>query len=427
MRILFIANYAPPINTSASIRTMYYIKYLAQLGVQLDILTTDYPSDFVNYDKSLEGIIEEYGSVYRVGLGNIYSKIYQRKKVGYLDEKKAPSKIRKFYNYKKAVKKFVSIPDAYFEWRKSALKVGEALIASNQYDCMFSMHEPPSSHLIAYNLKKKHKQIKWVGYWSDPWTDDPSRGYKGLRRVIENQLEKKVINNINKFLFTSENTQDEFMKKYNVPRNQTDIVFRGFEIEKLALYKKLQKPASLPNNKINIVYTGEIYHKIRDIKPLLQALKALRRENPSVYNKINVLFIGGIDSISLKKELEDYSCINLLGRMEFEECLRYLVHADFMLLLGNKVGGQIPGKIYDYMGIERPIISILGHDEDPVKPLVEKIDRGPIVNNNSKELYQMLVESVGMYKSNSIPYQWKKVNRDYEWKEVAKDLLRKIR
>ncbi len=44
-----------------------------------------------------------------------------------------------------------------------------------KFDVIFSMHEPPSSHLCAYNIKKQYKNIPWITYWSDPWLKDSTR------------------------------------------------------------------------------------------------------------------------------------------------------------------------------------------------------------------------------------------------------------
>ncbi|MCU9816211.1 hypothetical protein [Paraclostridium sp. AKS73] len=71
-------------------------------------------------------------------------------------------------------------------WKNSASKLGIDIIKSDKIDLIFSMHETPSSHLVAYNLKQKFQNVRWVAYWSDPWTFDPNRSeIPYIRKQIE--------------------------------------------------------------------------------------------------------------------------------------------------------------------------------------------------------------------------------------------------
>ncbi|PEN15423.1 hypothetical protein CN630_33060, partial [Bacillus wiedmannii] len=64
------------------------------------------------------------------------------------------------------VKKNILIPDSFVQWINPAYKKAVSLIESNgSYDCIFSMHETPSSHVVAYKIKKKFPNLKWMGYW----------------------------------------------------------------------------------------------------------------------------------------------------------------------------------------------------------------------------------------------------------------------
>ena len=51
------------------------------------------------------------------------------------------------------------------------------------------------------------------------------------------------------------------------------IISRGYDKELYENIEKEEKPKLLFENKINIVYTGEIIENIRDIKPFIEAIK----------------------------------------------------------------------------------------------------------------------------------------------------------
>ena len=63
----------------------------------------------------------------------------------------------------------------YYGWAIKAGKYGIDLMGKEKFNVIFSMHEPPSSHLCAYYIKKQYRNIPWITYWSDPWLKDSTR------------------------------------------------------------------------------------------------------------------------------------------------------------------------------------------------------------------------------------------------------------
>ena len=60
----------------------------------------------------------------------------------------------------KKVKSKIIFPDIYYYWSLKASKFAIQLIKKEGFDLMFSMHEPPSSHLCALRIKKIYKNIR---------------------------------------------------------------------------------------------------------------------------------------------------------------------------------------------------------------------------------------------------------------------------
>ena len=44
----------------------------------------------------------------------------------------------------------------YLNWARKASKVGLELMDKERFDVIFSMHEPPSSHICAMYIKKEN-------------------------------------------------------------------------------------------------------------------------------------------------------------------------------------------------------------------------------------------------------------------------------
>ncbi|MES9665969.1 glycosyltransferase [Bacillus nitratireducens] len=420
MKILFIANHFPPINNSASIRILNYVNHLQMLGNEVIVLTPDYPKDFINYDKELLHNIDSSIKVIRVDIGSIYKKIYPRR--GMQNNNVSPKKPNIKSTFKTYIKRNLAIPDSYFEWKNNAAKIGDDLIKKYKVDIIISTHETPSCHLVGLKLKKSNPKVRWITYWSDPWTFEYYRSRESLlKRNIEKWLERKVVKNSDKLLFTTEETKELYISNYSVPKNKTDIVYRGFE--EYSKNKTDQFIGIFKKNKINLVHTGEIYTELRDTRPLIEALNTLEKEEKSIFDQINIVLVGGIDNLEIKEELKNIDCISLLPRVPYEEAQNYMHNSDGLLLWGNKYGSQIPGKVYEYFGVEFPILTILANNQDPVGPLMKEVDKGPIIYNNAQEIKQMIKEFVQNQDKNK---HWYEVIPKYRWENVAKDLFSKI-
>ena len=83
---------------------------------------------------------------------------------------------------------------------------------------MFSMHEPPSSHICALKIKEEFKDLPWVTYWSDPWLKDSTRAnISKARRKFEGSFEKRIVELSDRFIFVTKANRDDYVSSYNIP------------------------------------------------------------------------------------------------------------------------------------------------------------------------------------------------------------------
>lgn len=422
MKVLFVASYVPPVNGSASIRTLYYINYLVEMGHTVHVLTIDYPRDFVRYDDTLQAQVNPEAVFYPVSPGSMYLKVYPRKDSVQLAQPGKPSFSRKV---KSMIKANLAIPDSYIGWIKHAYAKGVELIQTNQYDVMFSMHESPSCHLLAHRLKRRYPKLSWVGYWSDPWSRDPGRAKNPwLRKQIEFYLEKHIVRAMDRYLFTTEETRQMYIDMFHLRPDQTDIVYRGYDLE---MYQRLQQePTPLCKDKINLVYTGDIYTRLRDLRPFMAALRRLQMSHPQLYENIQIILIGVIDSPEIKQELSAFSCIKLMDRVAYEISLGYMVHSEIVLLWGNKNSNQIPGKVYEYIGTNNIIFTIQGDESDPLGGFMKELNRGPIVENQDVAIEEAMINMLERLVNKTVPAEWNRVVEKFQWKNVVMDLYQKL-
>lgn len=388
MKILFIACYSPLINNSASIEALMYLNNLSQKN-EVYLLTVNFPKESVYYDKEILLLLNKNIVIYKIGIGKIFEKLMPKK----INNNKLKTKKITFL---KKVKSKIIFPDIYYYWSLKASKFAIQLIKKEGFDLMFSMHEPPSSHLCALRIKKIYKNIPWILYWSDPWIMDVSRENIGfIRKTLEGLQERLVAEFGDKHIFVTQKNRDYFRKKYNLNEKNLFIISRGYDKELYENIEKEEKPKLLLKDKINIVYTGEIIEKIRDINPFTEAVRMLESKDNELFNRLNILFFGNIDNNSLIEQLKEFKNIKINKRIDFKEALRYIIHSDILLFLGNKSSMQIPAKIYDYLGAKNPVIVIKGNKYDKIEGLTEDLEKCFVTENTSYEIIRTLKEVVG--------------------------------
>lgn len=419
MKILFIACYSPLINNSASIETLQYLNNLARINSnEIHLLTVNFPQNSIYYDEYIFSMLDKNIKLHIISGGKVFEKIMPKKSNLKQIEKNNFIK-GKIKIYLKKVKKIFAIPDMYFYWALRASRYGINLMKKENFDVMFSMHEPPSSHICAYLIKKRFSNFKWIAYWSDPWLKDSTReGSSYIRKRIEGHYEKKVVDLANKHIFVTKANRNDYMKTYNLKIEDTAIITRGYDKNVYNEIKKKNIPQYIDINKINIVYAGEIFSKLRDIRPFIRAINILKKENIELYNKLNILFFGNIDSEEIKEELLTLENVRVSNRIPYNEALGYMVNADILLLFGNKNSKQIPAKIYDYFGCVAYILVVLGDENDPIIDVVSNLEKCKVTKNDEedikKELKELYVKILNGEISNEI--------KEYEWENISKKL-----
>lgn len=419
MRILFIACYSPFINNSAAIETLQYLNKLSNNN-EVHLLTVDFPKNSIYYDKSHARMISGNIKVHAISSGKLFDKLMPKvPKIPGVLVNQQQKKIFNLLQIKKRLKPILELPDMYVYWSLKAAGYGKKLCQEISFNVIFSMHEPPSSHICAYLIKKKYPDLKWVSYWSDPWVKDPGRlkSYY-LKKKVNQYFEQKAVRNSDKLIFVTETNRRDFIDTYGLDPGTCFLLTRGYE--KL-LYDKLRKenkPKLIEKNKINIMYAGEIFHQLRDINPFIDAIEELKKEKSDLYAKLNILFFGNIDDDNDKKRLISNEIIKVSPRISFEEALKYLLNSDILLLFGNKNSRQIPAKIYDYFGTNSWILAIYGDKNDPLMPLTKEHFKCYSVNNESMTIKKALLELITRVEAGQYP----KEDSRYEWENIGNKL-----
>lgn len=425
MKILFIACYSPLINNSASIETLQYLNNLAKIDEnEVHLLTVNFPKNSIYYDEYILSMLNEKVKMHIISGGKIFEKIMPKKPSNKAAVNFSQNNKSFIKSMLKKGKSIIAVPDMYFNWAKAASKYGRELMKKEKFDVMFSMHEPPSSHICAMKIKEEFKDLPWVTYWSDPWLKDSTReNISPVRRKYEQSFERKVVNLSDRFIFVTKANRDDYVNSYNIPIEKTFIVTRGYDEKQYKEIKEKSNPKLIEKEKINFVYAGEIFSKLRNVNPFIDALNVIKNENIDLYNKLNIMFFGNIDSDEVKNKLNAIDKVSVSPRIPYDEALGYMLNSQVLLLFGNKNSKQIPAKVYDYFGAEGLIFVILGDKNDPIKDVVKNKEKCIVVNNNVDEIVNGINKIASMIelgiKHGAI--------EEYKWQYISKrlnDILR---
>ncbi len=347
-------------------------KFLPELGWQPIIYTPENPDPSV-IDESLlseihPDIIELKTPIWEPY--NFYRKITGKKsgekfKSGYISEAAEG-------NWKSKLSVFIRgnflIPDPRKFWIKPSVKFLNKFLNENPVDLIISTGPPHSMHIIALGLKKKFN-LPWIADFRDPWTDIDF--YHKLKLTTwadkkHKNLEKKVLAAADHIVTVSPGCAADIQKiahrKIEVINNGFDPTDYDFELPKL-------------DEKFTISHFGA-FNKDRNPAALWKVLGELASVNPDFKKLLQIKLIGQTDQ-SVISEIEKNKLkenIVVKDHLAHKEGLIELSKSQVLLLPLNdapNVKGILPGKMYEYMALRRPILALGPTDADYAKILGE--------------------------------------------------------
>lgn len=350
-KILFITTAYILQNSSAAIRNNSLVKGLVDLGYEVDVCSIEWPSYLASpfFEK------ERNGNIHLDQLPNIM-------RIAKIKQSHAIKKSNKWLTkLRQTLKKVLFFPDECFEWKKS-FKWNHL----EQYECLISSSDHKTSHFVGAKIKHAFPSLPWIQIWGDPWSIDLNTLplMKGLIAHYENKLLKEA----DKIVYVSNVTMCEMQNKYPRYRNKMYNIPRGFYFE--------INSSSHSQECIKIVYTGVLSYG-RNPYVLLDALTKLKL-SPS---KCVVEFYGNIPA-DMQEKLKTYPFVRLHDSVDFEYMAGILASASMLLYLSNKKGSsQIPGKLFDYMGTNKPILCLVSDVSDSTSMYLTQYDRCLVLDN----------------------------------------------
>lgn len=348
MRILYIVSKSVEINTSASIRNSAVIRGLMDLGHTVTLVSAmpDKKSEY--YDESL---LPKSVDVLYLENGNSQKLVDWLKRTPFLKP------------IKQIVSNHINTIELYDSQKWVINHIGE--VNFDNYDCVISSSDPKSSHLFVYEgmMKKNRTAIKWIQIWGDPFLGDVSITNSQIRDEIYDE-ERRLISGADEVYYVSEATLEAQKQNYPEFARKMHHIPIPYLKERIFMLRDLKSVTP-----VELCYCGDYPSKYRNIKPLYDTINRMEG--------VHITICGASDI-----KLIETDKVTILPRQGYQRVEEIEAKADILVHLSNSFGTQIPGKIYQYSGTNKPILFILDGDKEISKNIFSKYHRYMFTDND---------------------------------------------
>ncbi|WP_159799966.1 glycosyltransferase family 4 protein [Flavobacterium sp. MK4S-17] len=361
-KVLIVTYYWPPAGGPGVQRWLKFVKYLPEFGIEPIVYVPENPT----YPLVDEGLMDEVSLSLQIikhritepyAWASVFSKGDTKKiSSGIIPHKKKQSFVQRAMLW---IRGNIFIPDARVLWVKPSVKYLSHYIQQHNIDTVITTGPPHSLHLIGLELKKQ-LQVNWFADFRDPWTTigyhkELKLGAKAAKKHKE--LEKEVLNYADTVIVTSPTTKKEFEA---ITTRPVEVITNGYDVEKTGRQK--------PDEKFTLAHIGSFLSE-RNPRILWKALSELVKENQQFKNNFELKLIGAV-SQEVLDALEEFKLmpyLNNMGYVPHAEAVVQQRKSQVLLLVEiDSVDTKciIPGKLFEYMVSERPILAIGPEDAD---------------------------------------------------------------
>jgi glycosyltransferase involved in cell wall biosynthesis len=446
-RCLIVASHFPPFQSAGVFRTIRIAKYLPEHDWQLQVLTLD-PRSYLAGSSTAPQSLDQIPDKVRIHRTKAKHPIewIQRAK-GWLRQDKpqpkrkdaaaqshaaserasqarsavAPS-VGRVQRVKDAITLPWMTPDRWIGWLPFATHAGKQILRDYEFDVLYSSGPPWTNHLVAERLKRA-ATTPWVADFRDPWVGNnfrPQRRGDTWTGRRHQALEQRVIKAADVVIFNTSRAREEAIERYpELSENKFLVIPNGFDPSDFAMLspEATSCPATLApstdsapddgkNQPLRFVHSGAFYGK-RNVDALLHALGDLIDQGRLGRSDVCVELIGAArpkrsreSEIIAERGIADV--VKVLPPIPHDQCLKELAAANVLLLVQTDAPLCVPGKLYEYIAVGKPILTLAGGGS--TADVVAEENLGPCIDPaESEQLKESLCDLVRQHQEGGLP------------------------
>ena len=330
-QLLMIAYYFPPLGGAGVQRSAKFAKYLAQFGWQLQVVAAE-PAPFEPVDQSLAAEIADKSI--------IVTRIANREPFRGWDRLPGGWRVRAL------LQDWFLLPDRMTGWLQPALEAADRICREHPGIPAFTTSAPYTGHLVGLELKRRY-QCRWITDFRDEWTQNPYLKYPTPFHCRKHrQMERQVLQNAEVIISVTEPITAGLHHLAPDSKAVFATIPNGFDPDDLEGRHYQRKPYFL------MTHVGSLNRDRAElVRPLIIVLKKMISAGQIGMNDLRLRFIGP----------GSYQSFQNLPFVEIGDSLPHAAALDIMaqsdlLILAEANPAAFTGKIFEYLGLNRPIL-----------------------------------------------------------------------
>lgn len=422
-KVLIVTYYWPPAGGPGVQRWLKFVKYLPENGVEPVVYVPKNPH-YPLKDPSLEAEVPSEIKLLKNDIFEPYAfaEIFSRNDTAMISSGIIPEEQKQGFLQKLMlfIRGNFFIPDARKYWIKPSVKYLSEYLQKEKIDTVITTGPPHSMHLIGLGLKERIG-VKWIADFRDPWTQI---GYQEKLKLLNRSrkkheaLEKRVLHQADLIVTTSFTTRNEFAGKTEKP---VEVITNGYDTEQV---NKLPMDKKFSLSHIGSLLSG------RNPEALWRAIAELVLEREDFSRDFQLKLIGAVGE-SVLESIQKLGLQKHLSKIDYvshSEALQLQRSSQLLLLIeidSEETKGIIPGKLFEYMVSERPILAI-GPQGADIEKIITETNTGAFFNYFQKEeIKEFLVEKYELYRNDELK-SFPIGLQQYSRKNLSKKLAQKI-
>jgi len=331
--VLIFAYHYPPENSIGGQRPLRFSKYLSRLGYTCRVFTA--ADQTGREDPNTEFIADPFFT-------------HPRRSLSWQSER--------------AVRK-VFLPGALgTQWSYHASRAARRYLRTQPSTSVtiFSTFPPLGSHLAAWQLARS-ENLRWIADFRDPMRN-ALLSFNPFQQTVDRWLEQIVVRRADAVIANTDGAIARWQEKYPSIVGKVHLIWNGFDPED----RVVPLPGSFGDCRV-LSHTGELYGG-RSATPILESIARLIATKRLPARRVRVLLVGPVESRALPKQefldhARDDGWLELITeKISKLEALQIARSSDSLLLLQPQSTTQVPGKLFEYLQIGRPILAFVQPD-----------------------------------------------------------------
>jgi hypothetical protein len=397
-RVLIISYYWPPTGGSGVQRWVKFAKYLPSEGWQPVIYTPENPEQLA-VDESLAAEVPEAAEVVKTRIiepYELYKKLLRRSGHSKEAVEVNPVNAQNKSLLQKAamwVRGNLFRPDPRCLWIGPSVRFLKKYLSEHPVDLIVSTGPPQSMHMIGLRLSRE-TGLPWIADFRDPWTKIFYFKHLSMTPATERwhkKMEKMVLDEASAVVAVSPLVQQEFQAMTDTP---VELITNGFDECDFSTEPCTQAYGGA-SQEFTITHTG-LFAADGNPTVLWDVLAEKCHADEAFRKLLRIKLIGKTDDQILKalknRGLES-SLINM-GYQTHSIAVEQQRQASVLILPLRKepeYRAVLPGKLFEYLASQRPILGI-GQPDGAMAMIVNETGTGTVIDWNDKEGISQYIE-----------------------------------